>query len=158
MSIFASFRGVIISADSVLPLTALLLLALGIACARAAEPAAGVSVRCGWFDNPSPGNAWLHDRDGEWAVSIQGERQAKGKWPKFKTSQWVQTGTGGSGYGCACMRVQTNAESKEIIRIFAAYAKSLSACRQDKTLEEPNNPLADEATEDGSGSNPAVKR
>ena len=22
-------------------------------------------TRCGWFENPAPGNAWLTDRDGE---------------------------------------------------------------------------------------------
>jgi hypothetical protein len=28
--------------------------------------------RCGWFSNPTPGNAWLKDRDGEWTIGTQG--------------------------------------------------------------------------------------
>jgi hypothetical protein len=36
-----------------------------------AAPAEAVQ-RCGWFDNPTSGNAWLYDRDGEWTVGIQG--------------------------------------------------------------------------------------
>jgi hypothetical protein len=28
-------------------------------------PASAASVRCGWLDNPSPGNASLFDKDGE---------------------------------------------------------------------------------------------
>ena len=28
--------------------------------------------RCGWWDNPSPGNVWLTDRQGQWTIAIQG--------------------------------------------------------------------------------------
>ncbi len=35
-------------------------------------------LRCGWFDNPTPGNFWLVDRDGSWEVGVQGGYQAKG--------------------------------------------------------------------------------
>jgi hypothetical protein len=47
--------------------------------------------RCGWFSNPTPGNAWLEDRDGEWTVGIQGNHEAEGDWPSFKRSQRVVT-------------------------------------------------------------------
>ena len=41
-------------------------------------------LRCGWFENSSPSNASLTDRDGEWTISIQGGYEAKGDWPTFK--------------------------------------------------------------------------
>jgi Protein of unknown function (DUF4087) len=50
-------------------------------CGASVESAALLAavVRCGWFDNPSPSNAWLHDRDGAWSIGIQGSHQAKGR-------------------------------------------------------------------------------
>src|SRR5690348_8019506 len=59
--------------------------------------------RCGWFYNPTPGNAWLFDRDGEWTIGVQGGPQADGDWPNFR-EQWVET-NGGYGYGCGCFSV-----------------------------------------------------
>ena len=106
----------------------------------AAEPRS-VKLRCGWFDNPSAGNAWLHDSDGEWAVSVQGGHSAKGEWPVFPDSEWIQTGSGSSGYGCACMRVSAKASSHEITHIASSKTKSLSSCRADRKLKEPSNPL-----------------
>ncbi len=119
----------------------LLILELGIGNSFALESTQDISLRCGWFDNPSPSNAWLNDKDGEWTVSIQGGHQAKGKWPSFNRSQWVKTGTGSYGYGCTCMKVRANAESQEIKQIISATVKPLSVCRQDKALKEPENPL-----------------
>lgn len=122
--------------------------------ASAAPPAAATSaasaasapvaaLRCGWFDNPSPGNASLTDRDGEWTVGLQGGHQAKGPWPKFGAGQWVRTGHGSAGYGCACLKVQADAETQDVITILSARAQPLSACRQDRALKgkEPQNPL-----------------
>ena len=119
----------------------LFILELGIGYSYADESTQDITLRCGWFDNPSPNNAWLNDKDGEWTVSIQGGHQAKGEWPQFKRLQWVRTGSGSYGYGCVCMKVRANAESQEIIQIISAAAKPLSACRQDKVLKEPENPL-----------------
>lgn len=109
-------------------------------CTLRAEPPA-VQNRCGWFDNPSPGNATLADRDGEWTIAIQGGHQAAGEWPRFKPGQWVRTGVGSYGYGCACMRVTVDAETQEIEQIHSSIAKPLAACRRDRTLQEPENPL-----------------
>lgn len=107
--------------------------------ASAPEPV----LRCGWLDNPTPGNAWLFDRDGEWTIGIQGGHQAEGVWPRFKSSEWVRTGHGSAGYGCACLKVHADAESREVARIVSARARPLSACRQDAALKgtEPQNPL-----------------
>ena len=109
----------------------------------ASGPAQPIKTRCGWFENPTPQNASLLDRDGEWVLSVQGGHQAKGNWPMFKASQWVRTNVGSYGYGCACLKVQTATDSVDVTRIVSSYAKPLSACRKDKALKdlEPENPL-----------------
>ena len=91
------------------------------------------STLCGWFDNPTPGNAWLTDRDGEWALGTQGGEQAEGDWPDFVANRWVET-NGAHGHGCACMRVVADRDAREIRRILAAWSRPLSACRQDRHL------------------------
>lgn len=128
----------IISPQSTASLLMLVMVGLGVSCCPVDANAQGVILRCGWLDNPSPGNAWLNDRDGEWTIAIQGGHQAKGKWkPPFNNSQWVRTGVGSYGYGCVCMKVKANTESQEIIEVISVIAKPLSACRQDKALKEP---------------------
>ena len=93
-------------------------------------------TRCGWFSNPTPGNAWLDDRDGQWIVGTQGGHQAEGDWPDFKPRQWVKT-NGSYGYGCACVRVRVNHGTREVLEIKSAYARSLASCRKDGALKEP---------------------
>lgn len=98
-----------------------------------AENPESSETRCGWFSNPTPSNAWLNDRDGEWIISIQGGYQAEGDWPDFKPSQWVETNVH-YGYGCACMKVTTDDKEKHILKILSATAKPLSTCKKDKAL------------------------
>ncbi len=95
-----------------------------------------IETRCGWFDNRTPGNASLLDRDGEWIISIQGGYEAEGEWPEFDDSQWVPT-NGYHGHGCACLRVTVNKREHQIIRIYSAKARPLEACRKDRALTEP---------------------
>ncbi|HEX8293525.1 MAG TPA: DUF4087 domain-containing protein, partial [Pyrinomonadaceae bacterium] len=57
----------------------------------AAGAGARAETRCGWFSNPTPANASLHDRDDEWVISVQGGHQAEGDWPSFGPKQWVET-------------------------------------------------------------------
>ena len=111
----------------------------GAVAAWAAEPV----MRCGWFDNPTPGNAWLHDRDGEWTIGIQGGHRATGLWPRFRSSEWVRTGHGSAGYGCACLKLQADSESRDVAHILSAHARPLATCRKDSALKrsEPDNPL-----------------
>ena len=92
--------------------------------------------RCGWFENPTPGNAWLTDKDGEWLIGAQGGYQAEGDWAEFSDDQWVKTNIN-YGYGCACMQVTVDRKNMKILKISSATAKPLSACRNDKALEEP---------------------
>jgi hypothetical protein len=91
-------------------------------------------MRCGWFSNPTPGNASLHDRDAEWIIGVQGGYQAEGDWPEFGPKQWIETNVH-HGYGCACMKVRVNRETHEVIEIESAKARPLSACRNDRKLK-----------------------
>ena len=99
-----------------------------------ATAAAAAETRCGWFSNPTPANASLHDRDDEWVVGVQGGHQAEGDWPSFSPKQWVET-NGHYGYGCACMTVEVDRESGRVIEIKSARPRPLSACRRDKALK-----------------------
>lgn len=91
------------------------------------------TLRCGWFDNPTPGNAWLIDRDAQWIVGMQGGHQADGDWPEFEPKEWTSSNRS-YGYGCACMSVIANAKTHEIERILSAKARPLSACKRDPSL------------------------
>jgi len=91
-------------------------------------------TRCGWFSNPTPANASLYDRDGEWIIGVQGGYQAEGDWPSFGPKQWIETNVH-YGYGCACLRVQVNRSTHEVIKIESSKARPLSACRNDRKLK-----------------------
>lgn len=124
-------------------------LALGaalLACAVAASAqntavpstnrAAPLENRCGWFHNPTPGNATLTDRDGEWVIATQGGASAEGDWPVFTDAQWKKT-NGHYGHGCACMKVVVDRSEQRVLRIASATAKPLKACREDRALARP---------------------
>jgi hypothetical protein len=101
----------------------------------AAADAQAAERRCGWWSNPTPANAWLIDRDGEWIVGVQGGHQAEGDWPAFK--EWVRTNVN-YGYGCACIDVEVDRATKTVLKIVRAQARPLSACRREKTLRTPD--------------------
>jgi hypothetical protein len=105
---------------------------IGPALARESLPKP--ATRCGWFVNPTPGNAWLIDRDGEWTVGIQGGHQADGDWPQFRDAEWVVTNSGYHGYGCACLKLVADSRTQEVARIVSARTRPLRACRQDAAL------------------------
>lgn len=111
------------------------------ALAHAPSLADDTHTRCGWFDNPSPSNATLADHDGEWTVAVQGGPSAEGAWPKFKLAQWVRTGVGAAGYGCACLKVREDPAGGLITHIVEARANDLSVCQRDDELTVPVNPL-----------------
>ena len=113
------------------------LAALALAGRPGAAGAAGAvkaETRCGWFSNPTPANASLHDRDDEWIIGVQGGHQAEGDWPSFGPKQWVET-NGHYGHGCACLSVEVDRESGHVLQIKSARARPLSACRRDKALK-----------------------
>jgi hypothetical protein len=92
-------------------------------------------TRCGWFSNPTPANASLHDRDDEWIIGVQGGYQAEGDWPSFKPGQWVET-NGHYGHGCACLRLRVDRETHRVVEIESARARPLAACRRDRSLRK----------------------
>ncbi len=102
-------------------------------------PAQQGQQRCGWLANPTPGNYWLTDRDGEWTIVTQGgEREPQG-WensPDFSTNGWVAT-NGSYGYGCACMRVDVNRSEMRVSRFYSGRPVPLAQCRRDRSLREP---------------------
>ena len=95
-------------------------------------------TRCGWFSNPTPGNIWLNDRDGEWIIGIQGGYQIEGDWdwPEFKKGQWIRTNAGSYGYGCACMQVRVDKETNRVLEIKGARSRPLAACRKEPSLKK----------------------
>ena len=115
-----------------------LLATLGLASGPSGTPKASMveqpETRCGWFSNPTPANASLHDRDDEWIIGVQGGYQAEGDWPEFGPKQWVETNVH-YGYGCACLRLRVNREEHQVIEIKSARARPLSACRRDPKLK-----------------------
>lgn len=97
-----------------------------------------METRCGWYNNPTPGNIWLTDADGEWTIGLQLTYEADGveNWVRpFKVSEWVYT-DGTYGYGCACMQVRVDGAGMRIEKIFKAWPRALSACRTDPNLGE----------------------
>lgn len=120
---------------------ALMVCACAIIAAAASGPASApvktsAQLRCGWFENPTPANAWFIDREGEWVISLQGWHQADGDWPTFKSGRWVRT-NGNYGYGCTCLRVLTDPSNFTITKILSSSSRSLETCRKDATLVEP---------------------
>lgn len=106
----------------------------GSVAARSAIPAV-TARRCGWLHNPTPGNWWLEDRDGEWILATQGGRQVVGldEMPDMSTSGWIETNVH-YGYGCACATLTADPETREVAAIAAPESKPLAQCRADRTL------------------------
>jgi len=111
--------------------------ALALTLLLAALPAAA-ETRCGWIDNPTPGNWWLTDAAGEWTLAEQGGYQAGGmdRIPDLSTGEWVAT-NGPHGYGCACMDAETDGADR-IVAIFAVRQLKLADCAADPAL--PSRP------------------
>jgi hypothetical protein len=104
--------------------------------AAASATAASPALRCGWFVNPTPGNAWLIDRDGEWVIGLQGGHQADGDWPTFSAARWVRD-NGHYGHGCACLRMTADPHTRQVLRIDEAASRPLAVCRRDRRLPRP---------------------
>ncbi|BES69275.1 hypothetical protein RE428_02930 [Marinobacter nanhaiticus D15-8W] len=113
--------------------TLLLSLLLFQGCAIAKE------TRCGWLDNPSPGNYWLSDKDGTWIIARQGAEQAEGVellTPQRETD-FVNMNYG-YGYSCACIRVEANHDTQLIEKIYKYKQLSLEQCLDDDSIKKRN--------------------
>lgn len=92
--------------------------------------------RCGYLENPTPGNWWLTDRDGEWVIGAQGGYQAEGidVLPEsFFERGWVRT-NGWYGYRCACLTVTTDRKQMRIGKILSGEPLPMSRCSRDKAI------------------------
>jgi hypothetical protein len=104
----------------------------------AAAPAQNAVRRCGWLVNPTPGNWWLYDREGEWILATQGSEPAAGMdaLPDMSGAGWVET-NGHYGYGCACATIASDPATRRVLSVANAAPKPLKQCRADKRLPRP---------------------
>lgn len=100
--------------------------------------AANTEERCGWLENPTPGNWWLRDARGLWIISAQDGPYAEGveKMPELEPEHFVAT-NGHYGYSCACVSGAFDDHAERMTRVDAARVLSLSVCRGDKALPTP---------------------
>lgn len=113
-------------------MTAFLLVMLAVTPAYAdTTPSA---MRCGWIDNPTPGNYFLNDKDGSWEISAQGTYEAEGMdlIPDLSGDQFVDIGP--HGYGCGCMDASADMADKKILQIYKFEQKKLKDCLADPDL------------------------
>lgn len=108
----------------------------------AAQAEARAETRCGWFVNPTPGNFWLSDADGDWWLAAQGGLEVGG-WQILDWSdadfgaEWVET-NGSYGYGCACIGGDFGrASDGEVWFIDTIRALPLRKCLADPALPAP---------------------
>jgi hypothetical protein len=103
--------------------------------------------RCGWIQNPTPGNYWLDDRDGSWMLLAQGSQEepvGMENMPDFSAGDFVKT-NGYYGYACGCMKVETERSSNygdsfigRITAIYSVKQLPIGKCSNDKTLPKPD--------------------
>ncbi|NBN77092.1 DUF4087 domain-containing protein [Microvirga tunisiensis] len=116
---------------ALLPLLLPLSLAAGVA-------EAAPETRCGWVVNPTPGNWWLTDRDGDWILATQGsDAEALGMENIGDISAGDYKAVNGPyGYACGCMKVETevSGEGRRITVVYSFKQGKLAQCARDKTL------------------------
>jgi hypothetical protein len=94
--------------------------------------------RCGWLENPTPGNWWLKDAHALLVISAQGGPYAEGveKLPEPAPDRFVAT-NGHYGYSCACVSGTFDEHAERVTQVDATRALPLSVCRSDKALPAP---------------------
>jgi hypothetical protein len=99
---------------------------------------AQADMRCGWLDNPTPGNFWLEDAQGSWLIGAQGGYQAKGDAYDSNSSHNQVYTNGHYGFTCACLDVKTSNidGDKKVIEVKATYGMPLSACQNDNRIAD----------------------
>lgn len=112
-------------------------LVIGLVLIAPVQPALA-EERCGWLENPTPGNWWLRDAHGLWIISAQGGPYAEGveKLPEPAPDRFVAT-NGHYGYSCACVSGTFDDHAERMTRVDATRALPLSVCRIDKALPAP---------------------
>ncbi len=100
----------------------------------AVPPSYALEKRCGWLDNPTPGNWYLVDRNEQWTISQQGGYTARGEdIPDLSRKEYITTNRN-YGYACACMDVTTDKKLRRILTIQNFRQLPLRRCREDRSL------------------------
>ncbi|NML73247.1 DUF4087 domain-containing protein [Rhizobium sp. S-51] len=102
--------------------------------------------RCGWIQNPTPGNYWLDDSEGMWVLMTQGsdeEPLGMENFPDISTGDYVAS-NGNYGYTCGCIQAETerNADPQDsaagrITAIYGVKLLPLKKCLADGSLPKP---------------------
>jgi Protein of unknown function (DUF4087) len=95
--------------------------------------------RCGWVENPTPGNYWLTDRDGSFTILTQGsdvEPAGIDLMPDFSAGEFMKT-NGNYGNACACMSVDVDKAEMRVTKIYSVKQLALAQCRNDRKLPKP---------------------
>lgn len=114
-------------------------LAALLVAALAATPVFAAENRCGWLQNPTPGNWWLDDAEGSWTIMSQGAGEGPEGMdliPDISERDYVAT-NGNYGYACACMKVETDDADGSITQILSFRQLALSKCENDGNLSSP---------------------
>ena len=93
--------------------------------------------RCGWVQNPTPGNWWLTDADGQWTIMAQGGYEAQGmeNIGDISAGDYVAD-NGNYGYACGCMAVDTDG-GRTIAQIHSFRQLPIGTCENDPALPPP---------------------
>lgn len=109
-------------------LAALLAIPMGVAASE---------QRCGWLENPSPGNVWLIDADADWTISTQGigfkDEASIDRMPRIDEKEHVRTNRN-YGFSCVCLKVDTDPETAEILKVYEGRQLLLKRCLEDPRL------------------------
>lgn len=105
--------------------------------------AAATQNRCGYIENPTPGNYSLIDSAGEWIIAVQGGHQAEGNVaaPRSANDPEVVLTNGNYGYWCGCVTATVDAQEKKILKIKASRMLALKTCLQDRKLNQAYRPV-----------------
>lgn len=102
-----------------------------------ASVAQAAENRCGWINNPTPGNWWLTDAEGRWTIMAQGSYEAGGMENIGDISAGDYVATNGSyGHACGCMKVDTDGQGT-IARIYSFRQLPIAKCENDGALSSP---------------------
>ncbi|SIQ17654.1 Protein of unknown function [Rhizobium sp. RU20A] len=104
-----------------------------------ATGAAAAENRCGYIENPTPGNWWLTDADASWTIGTQGSDAYPDGFdlvPDISAGDYRAT-NGNYGYACACMSVDTDRADERITAIYSFKQIPLSRCEKDPALNRP---------------------
>jgi len=101
---------------------------------------AAAEYRCGWLDNPAPGQYQFTDKQATWTIMQRGGYQLPAvsmrNLPTQQPNEFVRT-NGSYGYSCSCMSVTTDVRSKRITSIVHKGKQVLlKRCLEDKSIAD----------------------